>query len=103
MISRRSLFLGSAAVILTPGVLMPVRKVWVPESSVLTMKDLTRRYIEMASARVADLRHDALYQRHGDTAVYRTFRPHSGGGVTFDDVSVPMSQAIARRAARNIA
>jgi hypothetical protein len=31
MISRRSLFLGSAAIILTPGVLMPVRKVWVPE------------------------------------------------------------------------
>jgi hypothetical protein len=30
MISRRNLFLGSAAIILTPGVLMPVRKVWVP-------------------------------------------------------------------------
>jgi hypothetical protein len=28
MITRRNLFLGSAAVILTPGVLMPVRKVW---------------------------------------------------------------------------
>lgn len=30
-ITRRSLFLGSAAVILTPGLLMPVRKIIVPE------------------------------------------------------------------------
>lgn len=32
MITRRSLFLGSAAVILTPGILMPVKKIVVPET-----------------------------------------------------------------------
>lgn len=32
MITRRSLFLGAAAVITTPGLLMPVRKLWVPDA-----------------------------------------------------------------------